>query len=101
MTINTEHTRPFNMADAKEGAHYCLRNGNKAEVLKWDCNRVYALAGVANEEDEACSWTSSGKYLSQPLQDSQDDLVMTPLGFIEGKPVFTGDVITVPLGSDL
>jgi len=83
------HTRPFDMSAAKAGAPYCCRDGSEATVLKWDCrDKDYPLVGVIGTTDTAADWGFDGRHCMASIS-----LVMTPLGYIDGKPVFAGDEI--------
>lgn len=88
-----QHTRPFNPEHARAGAPYCTRAGFKAAVLKWDADHMaYPLIGFMNDGakgDISMSWSLTGQHSLTP--EHYADLVMTPLGFIDGKPVFVGD----------
>jgi hypothetical protein len=85
------NTRPFNLEHAKAGAPYSCRDGDVATVLKWDVrNEEYPIVGVVYDTDKLCSWTSAGNHLVNSVPHSLD-LVMLPLGYIDGKPVFVGD----------
>lgn len=88
------HTKEFNVEHTKAGAPYCQRNGLAARIGIWDREHVhYKLVGVAMGADggEALkSWTEEGKNYADG-SDSTIDLVMLPLGYCEGKPVFVGD----------
>jgi hypothetical protein len=90
--MKPEHTRPFDLAAAKAGAPYCCRSGQEATVLKWDCkNDDYPLVGISGSEDSVELWTTVGNYTARTDDPQAKDLVMLPLGFCEGKPVFAGD----------
>jgi hypothetical protein len=80
-------TRPFDLEHAKAGAPIALREGSTtAAILKWDARGAFPLVGLINQET-ACQWSLSGVHPTT----KDFDLVMTPLGYIDGKPVFTGD----------
>jgi hypothetical protein len=86
-----EHTRPFNLEHAKAGAPYCCRDGREATVFKWDCRHdEKRLAGIAGPLDVIAAWHASGRFGDQENETTYD-LVMTPLGMVDGKPVFVGD----------
>lgn len=91
--MKPEHTRPFDAASARAGAPYCCRNGESATILKWDGRQChgYCLIGVIGAEDVPNSWRANGFFGNSVRQ--ENDLVMTPLGEIDGKPVFVGDEI--------
>lgn len=85
-------TRPFDIDHARAGAPYCCRDGMKATVLKWDRNTPrYVLLGVYGDADDHATWNAEGFFSIGDK--SNRDLVMLPLGEIDGKPVFTGDEI--------
>lgn len=84
-------TKPFNLEHASAGAPYASADGESATILKWDGRSEYPLIGVHGEADEPASWTAQGEHLAGSA--SGADLVMTPLGHIDGKPVFVGDLI--------
>jgi hypothetical protein len=88
--MKPEHTRPFDLAAAKAGAPYCCRDGQEATVLKWDCrDPLWPVVGVYGSEDGCTEWGSNGTY-NDGMNDELD-LIMIPLGYCEGKPVFVGD----------
>jgi hypothetical protein len=89
-----QESRPFNFEHAKAGAPYGCRDGSKAEVLKWDAKGgEFKLIGYTepNGSEVPESWTKHGNASARG--ESHADLVMLPLGEIEGKPVFYGDKI--------
>ena len=83
------HTRPFCLADAKAGAPYCCRDGSAVQVFKWDCRGRAVLAGIVSawDGDHSALWSDGG----DEVDFTEYDLVMLPLGYIDGKPVFVGD----------
>lgn len=92
-----EHTRPFNLEHAKAGAPYCCRDGAEAMVIKWDCrDGKWPLVGVMGANDNPVAWGADGG--SDYCQEASFDIVMTQLGFIDGKPVFVGDEFHDELG---
>lgn len=101
MDQNTEqHTRAFNKNHAQDGAPYRLRNGREATVLMWTSrNLLYKLAGVYGSEDTPGNWMLDGSFDTRGPSDF--DLVMVPLGLIDGKPVFTGDKIVNAYGYEV
>lgn len=85
-----KESRPFSLADAKAGAPYACRDGREATVLKWDRNTPrYVLLGVYGDADDHATWNVEGFYSIGDK--SNRDLVMLPLGEIDGRPVFVGD----------
>lgn len=89
-----EFTKPFNIEHAKAGAPYCCRGGASADVLKWDRRHPeYKLAGISDvigEVDALTTWTICGAHI-RGEEESPRDLVMLPLGMIDGRPVFVND----------
>ena len=90
--MKTEHTKEFNVEHAKQGAPYCQRNGLAARIGIWDSKSSYPLVGVAAHSlgylEYSSSWSSVG--VSSRI-DMGTDLVMLPLGYCDGRPVFVGD----------
>jgi hypothetical protein len=90
--MKPEFSKPFDLAAARAGAPYCCRNGDTAKVYEWARDKgSYPLWGVVNQLFQVGTWTATGAYT--PGRESPLDLVMIPLGMVEGKPVFTGDVL--------
>ncbi|MBR4589972.1 MAG: hypothetical protein IKO36_04835 [Bacteroidaceae bacterium] len=57
--------KPFDLEAAKKGAKVETRNGDKAEILKWDANSNCPLIGFyvdCEGHDNIGSWTLSGKW---------------------------------------
>jgi hypothetical protein len=92
--MKPEHTKPFNVEHAKAGAPYCQRNGLPAWVMRWERQSLnYGISGdrrLTSGVDSTASWTVKGAQFSDGTK-SDNDLVMLPLGYCEGKPVFVGD----------
>jgi hypothetical protein len=88
-------TKPFDITSAKAGAPYGCRNGNPATILKWDAqNTDFPLIGTiifTDGSEHPESWTVNGMR-GVGMGEAAPDLVMLPLGYIDGKPVFVGDV---------
>lgn len=62
-------------------------------MLKWDCrNTDYPLLGVSGDDDRPETWSANGRFEEDKI-DHERDLVMLPLGEIDGKPVFVGDAL--------
>lgn len=93
-----EFTKPFNLEHAKAGAPYSCKDGTEATVLKWDGRLMgCSLVGVYGPNDKVMTWAADGSYGSS--RHDHIDLVMLPIGLIDGKPVFVGDEYTDPLGN--
>lgn len=89
--MKPEHTKPFDLNLAKYGAPYAQRNGFAARIGIWDKKGEFPLLGLRDDfHGQECvgSWKINGQNLHCP---GQLDLVMLPLGYCEGKPVFVGD----------
>ena len=98
-----EFSKPFNISDTKVGAPYCCRDGQQAEILKWDCNhKCFPLIGVVCENTYHYpeSWTISGEQASDEELERRPgrDLVMLPIGMCQSKPVFMGDELVTRVG---
>ncbi len=91
MKHDVTHTRPFSVDLAKAGAPYCCRDGREVEMFKWDRPNLYPLLGCYDEKHDAGSWTTGGKFTVSSDEDHVADLVLLPLGILDGKPVFAGD----------
>jgi hypothetical protein len=90
----------FDLAAAKAGAPYSCRNGDEATVLNWGSRApVYSLPGVRTAKDITTAWMADGSY-SKEDKHHLYDLVMRPLGTIDGKPVFVGDRLVDMVGQE-
>jgi len=95
--MKPEHTKPFNAEHAKAGAPYCQRNRLAARIGIWDSanSNGYILVGTLiqrNGDESSAAWQANGDC-SNNTRDSE--LVMLPLGYCEGKPVFVGETALV------
>jgi hypothetical protein len=93
--MKTQESRPFNLEHARAGAPFCCASGEKVEVLKWDhrdrsCCNILGLIQT-QEEDVLMKWDVNGAMPAYYSRAEERTLVMTPLGHIDGKPVFVGD----------
>lgn len=84
------HTKPFNLEHARAGAPFCCRDGGEVEILKWDRKHTFCIVGLDTHDASVRRWRADGSYNEGS---NVFDLVMLPLGFIDGKPVFAGDEI--------
>lgn len=89
--IKLLHTRPFNLEHAKAGAPFCCANGDEVEILKWDRKHTICIIGLARQDAAVRKWRADGSY--EDVNSAAFQLVMTPLGFVDEKPVFVGDEI--------
>lgn len=92
---NPEHTKPFNPEHAKAGAPYALATGEGVDILKWDRKHAQCIVTVSHQDAAVRTYRADG---TQGHGDGKFDLVMTPLGYLEGKPVFVGDELVTPTG---
>lgn len=96
------HSRPFDLEAARAGAPYSQSDGDAAEILKWDMKGKYPLMGCGvrrNASDEvAVRWYANGTV--EIGFDSEFNLVMLPLGLIDGKPAFVGDTVQSKYGDE-
>lgn len=84
--MKPEHTKPFHFDHAKAGAPYGTATGMPVEILKWDMQgNVHSILAIVGDRQECARYTRLG------TNGSYADLVMLPLGMVEGKPVFVGD----------
>jgi hypothetical protein len=86
-----KHIKPFNLEHARAGAPFCCANGDEVEVLKWDRKHTLCIVGLSRQDAAVRTWRADGSYVD--ANSNEFPLVMTPLGYIDGKPVFTGDEI--------
>lgn len=93
-----EFTKAFDVEHAKAGAPYCCAGGAPAEILHYGAGKLIGMTKASNGEAFAAEWKLFGKY-EIPGHQGALDLVMLPLGLIDGKPVFVGDKIVAPSGN--
>ena len=100
--MKPEHFKEFNVEHAKAGAPYAQRNGLAALVGLWGGrNETYQLIGehdTGSGSFAANTWTKKGATLATFMGRGVKhnyDLVMTPLGMCEGRPVFVGDELVL------
>jgi len=82
--------KSFDLDLAKQGHPICTRDGRKAKFIAHvpealECDRLIVLvdSSVYN-----CRENGSWRVDNEPI-----DLFLAPLGYVEGKPVFAGDVV--------
>lgn len=89
--MSISHYRAFNLNYAKDGAPYKTRDGEDAAVTKWDGSfHLFPLLGHSGNVQTSNQWDAYGVSY---FRDVKRDLVMIPLGFMEGDPVYAGDTI--------
>lgn len=93
-----EHTRPFNIEHAQAGAPFCCVNGEEVEILKWDRKHTQQIIGLARQDQAIRTWRADGTY-TDPNSKAYP-LVMTPVAYVEGKPVFYGDTVVDSAGDE-
>lgn len=92
------HTRPFNFEHAKAGAPVCTRDGRKVKIYTFDSgDHTYPIhcqfAGYGLGENCVAARTVEGHVLKNNFREAPADLCMAPICYLEGKPVFVGDVV--------
>lgn len=86
------HTRPFDYDAAKTGAPVVLECGFPLTIYKWDCNNSERpIVGIYGQDDRIGAWHRDGSCAMVPH--SRLGLLMAPIGYLDGKPVFVGDSI--------
>ncbi len=90
-------SKPFNLADAKAGHPVATSFGQRATILKFDCNAGnLPLLGIVTDADVVARWTADGRHADATVGFVFEyNLVMAPIGTIDDKPVYPGDMITV------
>lgn len=89
--------RPFNLEAAIGGLPICTRDGRPARFIAYvpeldaGCRVLAVIQGCSSIH--YCY--KSGNLASQDYSGHPDDLVMAPLCWIEGRPVYPGDDIYV------
>lgn len=89
--MSLTHHKAFNAEYAKNGAPYKTRDGEDAVVTKWDGGyKPSPILGYSGNTHMSNQWNELGVSY---FRDAKRDLVMVPLGFMEGDPVYAGDTI--------
>lgn len=93
--MKPEFSKPFDLAAAKAGAPFCGANGEAVRVLIWDRKHpTHPILAIEEDgEQEAVAFRADGTTTHRESLGVVSQLVMLPLGMIDGKPVFTGDVL--------
>jgi hypothetical protein len=82
-----EFTKPFNLEHAKAGAPISYEDGTPAKIIAWDRPIEVSIVSLRGDLQHVTEHYKSGGC----FQRAAPNLVMLPLGFIDGKPVFVGD----------
>lgn len=92
--MKPEFSKPFNLEHAKAGAPFCGGHGEAVRILIWDRkNPKYPIIAIEEDGDqEAVAFRADGKA-THGCGAIVQELVMLPLGVIDGKPVFVGDEV--------
>lgn len=86
-------TRPYSHADATQGAPYGARSEEyDAMVLHAEGTQLLGATRKKGGSWLPTEWTRDGMVRSEPAEHPRD-VVMLPLGMVEGKPFFVGDRI--------
>lgn len=96
MTTKTEITRTFSKAHQQAGAPYRCRNGFTAKILEWTADAATGETAIGyfkspSNEVFSAQWDAEGTEANSYLHAGTHNLVMAPLGFIDGRPVFVDD----------
>lgn len=88
---NLDLLRQFNLQKAKDGEPICTRDGRRAKFIAHlpECNVACQLVILLEGEDEVTKYYDNGAY--EAVHESQRDIFMAPLTWLEGKPVYPGD----------
>lgn len=93
-------TRHFNLSHAMAGAPISCANGTGAEILRYLDTKLIGVQTGCTGRQFAFEWNVDGTCC-HPGHVNALDLVMLPLGVIDGKPVFIGDEFLWQLSGEL
>lgn len=94
MNMYLKHTRPYNHEHAQKGAPIGLRNGGEVKILHVTPEKLIGMERQfgADHVWGACEWGLDGRYIQDDGNTVERwDIVMLPLGLIDGRPMFVGD----------
>lgn len=98
-----EFTRPFNVEHAEDGAPIGMKCDQPAKFLAFveDANPACCVIILEPTRNNIISTRHKSGQTNENhgRQENPYDLVMLPLGMIDGKPVFVGDELTDPTGA--
>lgn len=91
--MKPEFSKPFDLAAAHSGAPFSGENGEAMRVLIWDRKHpTHPIIAIEERgEQEAVAFRANGASDARESLGIVRNLVMLPLGLIDGKPVFVGD----------
>lgn len=91
---NKEDVKPFDLKLVHEGHPICLLCGDEAEIAYFDMEYPHEIGGRLMNcgRWQLAAWKADGKRYPTPENHSAD-LMLAPLGYCQGKPVFFGDVL--------
>lgn len=89
-----QETRPFNLDQAKNSAPIVTRAGNNVRIVCFDKKApsgysILALVAQPDGYEKLCIYNIHGR--ANTVEETPFDLLMAPLGHVEGKPVFYGN----------
>lgn len=99
--MKPEFSKPFDLAAARAGAPFAGENGEAVRVLIWDRKHpTHPIVAIEEDgEQEAVAFRNDGTATHHESLGIVRKLVMLPLGFIDGKPVFVGDEVVNASGT--
>jgi len=87
-----EFSRPFNLEHAKAGAPFSGERGEAVQVIKWDRKHpTHPIIAIEVDGDQEAAAFRIDGTTDHGHPAVVQRLVMLPLGFIDGKPIFVGD----------
>ncbi|MGK5049917.1 hypothetical protein ACQ4WP_29130 [Janthinobacterium sp. GB4P2] len=96
--MKPEFYKPFDLEHARAGAPIGLTGGGTARFVAYaeEADPSCCVVVIEDRFNLIGTRRKSGRVNEAGATDNPNDLVMLPLGLINGKPVFVGDVITAP-----
>lgn len=95
-----ELRRPFNLEHAKAGAPIATARRGNARFVAYEETADPSCCVIVIEalHNTVGTRRKNGRVNETDAHDNPYDLVMQPLGFIDGKPVFVGDELVTRFG---